>query len=130
MERDRRIDYALLGIIAAGVFLGFAVYELVFSLVRGLIAPGIAAFVGERHFQLNAFVAGGSEFRYGEVLEIAFVVFLAAVVIRFLVPGVLQRISRSDVRQRECPECKSQVPVAARRCAYCTSPLAAEAMSE
>jgi large conductance mechanosensitive channel len=109
---------------AAGFAIGLAAFYLVQAVVDGLIAPLIAVFIGEPHFELNSFTISSSEFRYGAVLEAAMtaVLTLAAVAVTL---AALQRrydpIQTATEDIRECPECTSKIAVAAKRCPYCTA---------
>ena len=73
-----------------------------------------------------------SVFRYGDFINavIAFVL-VAAAVFFFVVVPVNRLLARSrreppaDPTTRKCPECLSEIAVGARRCAFCTAPVAA-----
>jgi large conductance mechanosensitive channel len=117
--------------LAIAVVIGTAFTALVSSFVSDLITPLIAAIGGEPDFGDLAFTINDSRFAYGSFIN-ALITFLiiAAVVFFFVVKPVNALMERfktePDVERptRECPECLSQVPEAARRCAYCTAQLA------
>jgi large conductance mechanosensitive channel len=71
---------ARLAVIAVGCALGIAAYEVINSLVRGLLAPLIAVFIGESRFEMNALVIEMSEFQYGVFLEAVMVAVVVALV--------------------------------------------------
>jgi large conductance mechanosensitive channel len=118
--------------LATAVVVGTAFTAVVNAFVKDLITPLIAAAGGEPDFGGLAFTINGSRFAYGDFLN-AFLTFVivAAVVFFFVIKPVNHLLDRyktePDVENptRECPECLSQIPVAARRCAFCTSVLAA-----
>ena len=113
--------------LAIAVVIGTAFGALVTALVRDLITPLIAAIGGEPDFGALSFTINGSEFLYGDFIN-ALLTFLiiAAVVYFFVVKPVAALLERFTPKQevgeqRECPECLSDIPVAARRCAFCTA---------
>lgn len=69
-----------LAVIAGGIVLGLAVFEVIRSFVQALLAPLIAVFIGEFRFEANAFTIKGSEFQYGFFLEAVLVAALAALI--------------------------------------------------
>jgi large conductance mechanosensitive channel len=118
--------------LAVAVVIGTAFAAVVTSLVEDLITPLIAAVGGESDFSALSFEINGSRFRYGEFINALLVLVLVGAVVFFLVlrpVNALLARARSgqpvDEETRDCPECLSQVPREARRCAFCTSPLSA-----
>lgn len=117
--------------LAVAVVIGTAFGAVVSSLVADLMTPLIAALVGEPDFSALTFEINGSEFRYGSFLN-ALIAFLGvAVAIYFLIVTPINAIERrrglEGAQTRDCPQCLSQVPAAARRCMHCTSELPVEA---
>jgi large conductance mechanosensitive channel len=120
--------------LAVAVVIGAAFTAVVTALVRDIITPVIAAIFGEPDFGDLGFTINGSHFGYGNFLNavLAFVL-IAAAVFFFVVKPVNFLMSRMrtepDVEQvtRACPECLSQIPVAATRCAFCTTEVPATA---
>jgi large conductance mechanosensitive channel len=116
--------------LAVAVVVGVAFAALVTSLVENLLTPLIAAVIGEPDFSGLSFTVNGSEFRYGEFLNalIAFVS-IAAVVFFVVVRPVNALVARArrgrteDPTTRSCPQCLSEIPVDATRCAFCTQPV-------
>src|SRR5690606_16869623 len=103
---------------------------VVSSLVADLLTPLIAAIVGEPDFSALTFTINGSEFRYGSFIN-ALISFLsiAAAVFFFVVKPLNAISSRTGIGKREpetraCPECQSDIPVTAHRCAFCAQPVA------
>jgi large conductance mechanosensitive channel len=117
--------------LAIGVVIGVAFAALVTSFVEDLITPLLAALFGEPDFSALTFTINDSVFRYGAFLNalIAFVL-IAAVLFYLVVKPVnalmARRKTEPDVESttRDCPECLSEIPVAARRCAFCTAQVA------
>lgn len=116
--------------LAVAVVIGAAFGAVVSSLVADLITPIIAAIIGKPDFANLTFTINGSIFRYGSFLNalIAFLTIAAAVFFFVVVPiNRLMRLMRTepavDETTRQCPQCLSEVPREARRCAFCTSEL-------
>ena len=115
--------------LAVAVVIGLAFSAVIAALVADLITPLIAAIGGQPDFGGLSFTVNHSTFRYGAFLNalIAFVI-IAAVVYFFVVVPVNKLLAMSEKEQeateRECPECLSQIPLAARRCMYCTAEIA------
>ena len=117
--------------LAVAVVIGAAFGTVVTAFVAGFVTPLIGAFGGVPDLSAWTFTVNGSVFRPGVFLNalIAFVI-VALVVYYFVVMPVQRMIDRhrpDDTAPapatRECPECLSKIPAAARRCAYCTAPV-------
>ncbi len=117
--------------LAVAVVMGAAFGAVVTALVKDLLTPFIAAIVGKPDFSNIAFTINGSKFPIGDFINalISFLLIGAAVYFFVVLPvnALLARIKRGeappDPTTKACPECLRQVPIAARRCAFCTSPL-------
>jgi len=114
--------------LAVGVVIGAAFGTVVAAFVKDLLTPFIAAIVKQPDFSNLSFTINGSKFLYGEFVN-ALVSFLiiAAAVYFFVVLPINALIARTrkepvpaDPTTRKCPECLSEVPIQARRCAFCT----------
>jgi large conductance mechanosensitive channel len=112
---------------AVGIVIGIAFAALVNALVKDLVTPIIAAIAGKHDFSALSFTIHGSRFLYGDFINavIAFVS-IAAAVFFFVVKPVqrLQKEPAADEDVRACPECLSSIPIAASRCAFCTTQVA------
>jgi len=121
--------------LAVAVVMGAAFGAVVTALVKDLITPLIAAIAGKPDFSAIQFEINGSKFPVGDFLNalVSFLLIGAAVYFFVIVPvnALMARIKRGeappDPTTRKCPECLSDVPIAARRCAFCASALAATA---
>jgi large conductance mechanosensitive channel len=119
---------------AVGIVIGVAFAALVAALVSDLITPLIAAIGGNPDFSSLSFTINKSHFLYGAFINalISFVVIAAAVFFLVVKPvnALLARRKTEppvDEQTRPCPECLSDVPVLARRCAFCTAEIGAAA---
>jgi large conductance mechanosensitive channel len=118
--------------LAVAVVIGGAFGAVVTALVKDLITPLLAAVGGKPDFSALAFTVNGSKFPIGDFINsiVSFVMIGAAIYFFVVTPvNALQaRINRgeapADPTTKKCPECLSEVPIAARKCAFCTSPLA------
>jgi large conductance mechanosensitive channel len=117
--------------LAVAVVIGGAFGTVVAALVKDLITPLIAAIVGQPDFSAITFTVNGSQFLLGDFINalLAFVLVAAAIYFFVVVPvnAIAARRARgeppSDPTTKKCPECLSEVAIAARRCAFCTSTL-------
>jgi large conductance mechanosensitive channel len=117
--------------LAVGVVIGAAFGSVVTAFTKDLLTPLIAALVGKPDFSAIQFEINGSKFPLGDFIN-AFVSFLlvATAVYYFVVLPVNALMARAkkqpsppDPTTKKCPECLSEIPLAAKRCAFCTSPL-------
>lgn len=112
--------------LAVAVVIGTAFTAVVTALTKSLITPLIAAIGGQPDFSELTFTINNSTFTYGMFLNalISFLI-VAAVVFFFVVKPTNHLMNRfekpEDPKTRECPECLSSIPKAARRCASCTA---------
>lgn len=113
--------------LAVAVVIGAAFGAVVAALVKDIITPLIAAIGGQPDFSNLDFTINKSRFAYGDFFNaILTFIIIAAVVFFFVVKPVnklLERLQTGeavDEETRECPACLSQIPYAARRCAFCT----------
>jgi len=120
--------------LAVGIVIGVAFGAVVTALVADLITPIIAAIIGKPDFSNLTFSINGSVFKYGSFLNalISFVSIAAAVFFFVVQPmnALMARRKKNPDTESEtvpCPECLSEIPREARKCAFCASPVAAGA---
>ncbi|HZN16288.1 MAG TPA: large conductance mechanosensitive channel protein MscL [Acidimicrobiales bacterium] len=116
--------------LAIGVAIGAAFGTVVASFTKNLITPLLAIPGDKASFADRTLTLGGSVFRYGVVIDdVISLVLIAAVLFFFVVRPVNHLMSRRrtepdvEATTRDCPECLSSIPVAAKRCAFCTARL-------
>jgi large conductance mechanosensitive channel len=119
--------------LAVAVVVGVAFAAVIAALVADFLTPLIGAIFGKSSFQNLYFRFHGSKFMYGDFLNkvlsfliVATVVFFAVVVPLNALMKRLNLIPPEEPKPetRPCPECLSDIPVAAGRCAFCTSEVA------
>jgi large conductance mechanosensitive channel len=116
--------------LAVAVVIGGAFGAVVTALVKDLITPLIAALVGKPDFSALVFTINDSKFLIGDFINalVSFLLISAAIYFFVVVPvnAIIARSRRGeapDPTTKACPECLSTIPILARRCAFCTSPV-------
>ncbi len=118
--------------LAVAVIIGAAFTGIVNSLVTDVLNPLISATVGKPNFSYLVLHLHGGEIKYGNFLNAAISFLIVASVVYFgvVMPlnWFLARVKASHAAPpppatRSCPECLSDIPVAARRCAHCGQPV-------
>ena len=115
--------------LAVAVVIGAAFGAVVNALVKDLVTPIIAAIGGKPDFSRISFTVNRSQFLIGDFLNavVSFVVISAVIYFFVVLPvnTVMERVRRGqavpDPTTKSCPECLSTIPIAARRCSFCTS---------
>jgi len=114
--------------LAVGVVIGSAFGAVVTALVKDLITPIVGAVVAKPDFSALQFTVNGSRFLIGDFINalLAFVLISAAVYFFVVLPVnlLMSQMRQPDPISKKCTECLSEIPIAARRCAFCTSILA------
>jgi large conductance mechanosensitive channel len=110
--------------LAVAVVLGVAFGAIVTAFVKDLVTPLIAAIGGKPDFSGIYFTINNSRFLVGDFINALVAFPIVAAVIYFLVVKPIQRLVpapsvEEDPKTRECAECLSFIPVAAKRCAHC-----------
>lgn len=128
--------------LAIGVMIGAAFGKIVTSVVEDIIMPPLSLITGNVDFTNKFVTLSGGEF---ETLELAkkagavtlnyglflnnVIQFLIIAFVIFMIVRWVNRLKRQPAVEtpatRNCPYCVSPIPVAATRCAHCTSDVAA-----
>ena len=116
--------------LAVAVVIGVAFGAVVTAFVKDLITPLLGAMGGKPDFAGLVFTVNGSRFLYGDFINAIVSFLIIAAVVYYLVVLPMNRLTslrRGDATPeaatRKCPECLSAIPLAARRCAFCTTVL-------
>jgi large conductance mechanosensitive channel len=116
--------------LAVGVVIGAAFGGVVTAFTKDLLTPLIAAIAAKPDFSAIQFTINGSKFPVGDFVNaiVSFII-VATAVYYFVVLPVNALVSRArkeppaDPTTKKCPECMSEIPIGAKRCAFCTSQL-------
>ena len=117
--------------LAVGVVIGAAFNSVVSELVKDLFTPLIAALVKTPNFANLSFTVRGSQFMYGNFVNALISFLIVAIVVYFFVVAPLNALTvrmrrepPADPTTKKCPECLSEIPIDATRCAHCTTKIA------
>ena len=115
--------------LAVGIVIGAGFSGVVNALVKDLITPLIGALIKTSDFSGLAFTVNGSRFLYGDFINAALSFVLVAAVVYFFVITPMnlfmaRRRKEPDPTNKKCPECLSEIPLQAKRCAFCAQPVA------
>jgi large conductance mechanosensitive channel len=117
--------------LAVGVVIGAAFGSVVTEFTKDLLTPLIAAVAGKPDFSAMHFEINGSKFLVGNFVNaiVAFLLVAIAVYYFVVVPvnALMARVKKEppppDPTTKKCPQCLSEIPIGAKRCAFCTSQL-------
>ncbi|MGA8439606.1 MAG: large conductance mechanosensitive channel protein MscL [Candidatus Sulfotelmatobacter sp.] len=116
---------------AVGVVIGAAFGGVVTEMTKAFLTPLIALVVGKPDYSRLKFVIRDTTFPIGDFINACVSFFLIAAAIYFFVVvpvnALVARMHRgekpADPTTKKCPECLSEIPIDARRCAHCTQPV-------
>jgi large conductance mechanosensitive channel len=123
--RGNVVDLAIA--VAIGAAFGMVVASFTENLLTPLLAiPGEATSLADRSFTIS-----DSEFRWGAFVDSVVTFVLTGAALYFFVVRPVNRLMERrrtepevESTTRDCPECLSSIPLAARRCAFCTAEVA------
>ena len=115
--------------LAVAVILGAAFNAIVASLVADVLNPLIAATVGKPDFSSVVIHVGGGVIKVGNFFNaaVSFLIVATVVYVAIVLPmnAMQARMKKpSAPTTKNCPECLSEIPLAARRCSHCGQPVA------
>lgn len=118
--------------LAVAVIIGAAFNAIVNSLVKDVLTQFIAAIVGKPDFSAVVLRLHGTPIYIGNFLNAAISFFIVAAVVYFCIVlplnTLVAKLKKPEVlaaaTTKDCPECLSAIPLAARRCAHCGQPVA------
>jgi large conductance mechanosensitive channel len=121
--------------LAVAVVIGAAFGAVITSFVANIITPLIAAVFGQPDFSALTFTINGSKFLYGTFINSVVSFLLIALAVYFVVVVPMNKMAElrargkgpEDATTKQCPECLSEIPAGARKCAYCASEQPVEA---
>jgi large conductance mechanosensitive channel len=117
--------------LAVAVIIGAAFSGIVTSLVNDVLKQFIAAIVGKPDFSYVVIDLHGTPIRIGNFLtaSVQFLIVAAVVYFGVVLPlnSLLARMKKPAPpalpSTRPCPECLSDIPLAAKRCSHCAQPV-------
>lgn len=110
---------------AIGIIMGSAFTAIVTSLVDDILMPVISGLTAGIDYQDIVVNVGGASLKVGNFIN-AVISFLIIAFVMFLIVKSLNSLhkeEKEEVTEKECPYCKSSIPVEASRCPHCTSKL-------
>jgi large conductance mechanosensitive channel len=117
--------------LAVAVVIGAAFTAIVNALVADIINPLIAAIVSKPDFSFLVLHLHGGVIKYGDFLNalLSFAIIAATIYFLVVLPvnTLLNRFRPKVVAApttRPCPQCLSEIPLAATRCSHCAQPVA------
>jgi large conductance mechanosensitive channel len=123
--------------LAVGIVVGAAFTALVNGFVKAFLTPIVGLVSGATgDFSHKSFHASGVTFPYGVFIDATISFVIVAAVIYFLVVLPMNRLQArifpktAAAPMRECPECLTAIPAAARRCSACTAEIAVTVVSQ
>ena len=123
--------------LAVAVVIGAAFGGVITSFVTNVLNPLIAAVVGKPDFSAFTVTVNGGVISYGLFLNalISFLLIAAAVYFFMVAPMNAWKARQArgaapaDPTTKKCPECLSEIPIGARKCAFCTTAVSAAGAS-
>ena len=115
--------------LAVAVVIGAAFGAVVQAFVKDIVTPFIGMFGGIPDFSAWTVTVNNSRFLIGDFVNALLTFVVIALIIYYFVVVPVNRLTPppAPAATAECPECLSKVPPAARRCSFCTAPLAPSA---
>jgi large conductance mechanosensitive channel len=118
--------------LAVAVIIGAAFGAVINSLVADVLNPLIAAVVGKPDFSAIIWNVGSGHVKVGNFFNalISFLIVATTVYFVIVLPAntIMARFKKPEPAAppatKPCPECLSEIPIAARRCAFCGQPVA------
>lgn len=117
--------------LAVAVIIGGAFGAIVTAFTANIINPLLGAVIGKPNFDYLIAHVNGGEIKYGtfftavvNFLLIAAVVYFCLVLpTQYLMKKFNPPAAEAPAATKACPQCLSDVPVAATRCKFCTQPV-------
>lgn len=112
--------------LAVAVVIGAAFGAVITSFVGSILTPLIAAIFGQPDFSALTFTINKSQFLYGSFFNAVISFLFVAAAIYFVVVVPLNKLAErrakgADPTTKTCPECLSEIPHGAHKCAFCGS---------
>lgn len=111
---------------AIGIIMGSAFTAIVTSLVDDILMPIISGLTAGINYEDIVVNIAGASLKIGNFINAIISFLIIALVMFMIVKGLNARHTEEEeeVTTKDCPYCKSEIPVEATRCPHCTSKLA------
>jgi len=117
--------------LAVAVIIGAAFNAIVTSFTKDVLGQLIAAVVGKPDFKDVVFKLNGTDILIGNFINatisfliVAFVVYFGVVLpLNTIMARMKKPVPAAPPSTKLCPECLSEIPLAAKRCAHCAQPV-------
>ena len=115
--------------LAVAVIIGVAFGAVVTAFTKNIVMQFVAAFIKKPDFDTLSFMVNGTPILYGTFLTATLNFVIVAAVVYFFMVAPLQYIQAkrqgvAEVTTKVCPDCLSEIPLPARRCKFCSQPVA------
>lgn len=109
---------------AVGIIMGSAFTAIVNSVVEDLLMPIITGLTAGVDFSELYVTIGGAKLMFGNLIN-AIITFLIISLVMFAIVKAFNRKNNEveEEESKDCPYCKSSIPVEATRCPHCTNEL-------
>jgi large conductance mechanosensitive channel len=129
---DEFKDFLLQGnliALATAVIMGTVFAAVIKALIADILTPIIALIAGKPDFGGLSFVINSSHFLYGDFINVLLTFVFTAIAVFFFIVKPYEHFTKKEeaATTKDCPECCSEIPLAATRCAFCTAPQPAAA---
>jgi large conductance mechanosensitive channel len=96
------------------------------ALIADIITPIIALIFGKPDFEDLSFTINSSHFLYGDFINVVITFVTTAFAVFFFIVKPYSRFEKEEApATKDCPECTTEIPIAAKRCPQCTAVLVA-----
>ena len=110
--------------LAVGVVMGAAFGTVVNALVKDFLTPLVGVIFKIPHLSGWSFTINGSTFLFADLINSVIAFLLVALAVYFFVVVPMNSLTAkfkkpAEAFTKKCPECLSDIPLAAKRCAFC-----------
>lgn len=108
---------------AVGIIMGTAFTAIVNSVVEDLLMPIITGLTAGVDFSELYVTVGGAKLMFGNLINAIITFLIISLVMFAIVKSFNKKSDEEEVASKNCPYCKTDIPVEATRCPHCTSEL-------
>ena len=108
---------------AVGIIMGTAFTAIVNSIVEDLLMPIITGLTAGVDFSELYVTIGGAKLMFGNLINAIITFLIISLVMFAIVKSFNKSNAEEEAASKDCPYCKSSIPVEATRCPHCTSEL-------